>query len=57
LIGTTIVLLAFKYYLFNYAFTLVLGVVGFIVASVMYEDFLPEQVVVEYVAEPQAVVP
>ena len=57
LIGTTIVLLAFDYFSFNYGLTLVLGVVGFIVASVMYEDFLPEQVVAEYVVGSQTVTP
>jgi hypothetical protein len=57
LIGTTIVLLAFQYFSFNYVLTLVLGAVGFVVASIMYEDFLPEQVVAEYVVESQAVAP
>lgn len=51
LLGTTIVLRAFQLYIFNLAIPLLLGIVGFIFATIMYEDFLPEQVVAEYVVK------
>jgi hypothetical protein len=57
LLGITVVFRFCNYYAFNLAISLVLGVVGFVVASVMYEDFLPEQVVAEYIVESQAIAP
>jgi hypothetical protein len=57
LLSAFIVLRALQYFGLNLAILLVLGVVGFIVASVMYEDFLPEQVAAGYVVEPQVTTP
>lgn len=54
LLGAAIVIRVFHYYSFNPFIPLLLGVVAYIFATVMYEDFLPEQVVAPLPTQPLA---